>query len=256
MQSIESPAFVVNIAQYGESHRVVSLATRERGLVHAMARHARKSLKRFPGAIDYFKLIDISASKKSTRDELWQLERARITHYYQDIIRNMSRYLAGCWVIQSCRLLVPQEVGDPLAFDWMKESLDYFESSDPSAPSVFSSFVRLMNITGNLPSFDRCVSCGKEAPPGRDATFDPSAGGIVCRKCGGGKDLLPGDLRQFLALASRAGSLSALKDFPPELLLAAERNGRLLFRIIEEMEGTISGRKNFAASVLFKALMP
>ena len=255
MQFLESPAFVVNIAQYGESHRIVSLATRERGLVHAMARHARKSLKRFPGAIDYFKLIDVSASKKSKRDDLWQLERARIIHYYQDIVHTTSRYLAGCWVIQSYRLLVPQEVADTGTFDWMKESFDYYEENDPGAPSVFTSFIRLMGITGNLPSFDRCVVCGAEAPQGRDAYLNLQAGGIVCRKCGGKKDLLPGDLRQFLARASHAGSMSALKDFPPELLLAAEKNRRMVFRIIEETEGTISGRKNFSAGVLFKALM-
>lgn len=254
MQSIESHALVIRLTPFGESHRMVLLATPEKGAVPAVARHGRKSLKRFPGALDYFKLIDVRCSKKSKYDGLWHLESAKITHYYGDIVTNTLRYLAGCWAIESYRNIIPPEMEDPAVFRWLKDSLDTFEVRDPDPAALMTSFIGLMNVSGNLPSFDRCVVCGREAPDGVSAFFDPESGGIVCRGCGGKRNLLPGDLRRFLVAASRLESLSGLKSLPGDLSRIARENRRLLFGLMEELMHLVSQRTNFSAALLSKAM--
>ncbi len=254
--SIESEAFVIDILPCGESHRLVALLTRERGIVRGIARSARKSLRRFPGALDYFNLIEISAHIKSATDELWTLERATIVRHYRTIVTDTKRYLTGCWMIQSCRNLIPPELSDPQFFEWMKNNFDYLEENGPTAASIFFFFIRLMDIMGNLPSFDRCISCGREAPAGKDAYFEPSASGLVCRKCGRGKLLLPGTLRHFFLLAAQTSSASDLTTFPPETILAALRNEKTVFAVVEQLEEATSGRRNPAFSILFRFLLP
>jgi DNA repair protein RecO len=251
---MESCALVIRLTPFGESHRMVLLATPEKGAVPAMARHGRKSLKRFPGALDYFKLIDVQCTKKSKHDELWQLESARIVYYYGDMVVRPLRYLAGCWAIESYRIIVPPEMEDPGVFQWLKDSMDYFETHDPDPASLVTSFIRLMVVSGNLPSFDRCVVCGREAPEGVSAFFDADSGGIVCRGCGGKKNLIPGDLRRLLTAAAGSGSLKTLESCPDELSRAARDNRRLLFQLMEELGHLQSPRKNFSAALLWKAL--
>ncbi len=250
MQSIESHALVIRLTPFGESHRMVLLATPDKGAVPAVARHGRKSLRRFPGALDYFKLIDIRCSKKSKYDGLWNLESARIAHYYGDIVTNTPRYLAGCWAIESYRNVIPPEMEDPAVFRWLKDSLDHFEIRDPDPASLMASFIGLMRVSGNLPSFDRCVVCGREAPEGASAFFDAPSGGIVCRGCGGKRNLLTGELRRFLVAASRLESLRALDGLPGDPSRLARENRRILLGLMDELTQIVSQRKSFSAALL------
>ena len=251
MQSIETAAFVIKISRYGEAHKIVTLATEQLGLIQAVARHARKSRRRYPGALDFFKLLAVEFSK-SKRGDLWNLGRATITHYYAPLVQNLDRYIAGCWVIENFRIFVPLQLNDPLYFAWLKDSLEYFETTDPDPASLFTAFIILLRATGNIPSFDRCVSCGKEAPEGAGAYFDASRGGVVCRKCGGRRNLLPARLRRFLVQASQASSVSSAALMPEETKKIVLKQKALLRRLINDISFTITDKKNFSAALLFK----
>ncbi|HSM92508.1 MAG TPA: DNA repair protein RecO, partial [Anaeromyxobacteraceae bacterium] len=48
---------VLRVVDYGESDRIVTLLTRERGKVGAYARGARASRRRFPGLLEPFTLL-------------------------------------------------------------------------------------------------------------------------------------------------------------------------------------------------------
>ena len=253
MQSIETAAVVIKISRYGEAHQIVTLATEQLGLIQAVARHARKSRKRYPGALDYFKLLTVECSK-SKRGDLWNLDRAMITHYYAPLVRNLDRYIAGCWIIENFRIFVPLQLNDPLYFAWLRDSLDYFETRDPGPASIAAAFIILLRATGNIPSFDRCVSCGKEAHEGASAFFDAQRGGVVCRKCGGRRNLLPAGLRQFLVQASRASSVSSAALITEETGKIVKKHKSLLRRLINDISFTITDKKNFSAALLFKRM--
>ena len=49
METFDTPAVIVRAVDYGEADRVVTLLTRARGKVSAIARGARKSRRRFAG---------------------------------------------------------------------------------------------------------------------------------------------------------------------------------------------------------------
>ncbi|MFH1438771.1 MAG: DNA repair protein RecO [Pseudomonadota bacterium] len=253
MQSVETAAFVIKISSYGEAHKIVTLATQQLGLIQAVARHARKSRRRYPGALDYFKLLTVECSQ-SGRGELWNLGRAVITHYYAPIVQNLDRYIAGCWVIENFRIFVPLQLSDPLYFAWLRDCLDYFETGDPDPASVFAAFIILLRATGNIPSFDACVSCGKEAPETAGAYFEAQRGGVVCRKCGGRRNLLQAGLRRFLVRAARAKSVSSAARVPEEMKKIVLKNKPLLRRLINDISLTITDKKNFSASLLFKRM--
>ena len=54
MEAFDTPAVVVRVVDYGEADRIVTLLTRARGKLAAMARGARKSRRRFAGGVGMF----------------------------------------------------------------------------------------------------------------------------------------------------------------------------------------------------------
>ncbi|HVI73863.1 MAG TPA: DNA repair protein RecO, partial [Anaeromyxobacteraceae bacterium] len=57
--SLKLTGVVLRTVDYGESDRVVSLLTAERGKVSAFARKARVSRRRFGGALEPFTLLQV-----------------------------------------------------------------------------------------------------------------------------------------------------------------------------------------------------
>ncbi|HEX7488511.1 MAG TPA: DNA repair protein RecO, partial [Anaeromyxobacteraceae bacterium] len=55
---------VLRTVDYGESDRVVTLLTAERGKVSAFARAARASRRRFGGALEHFTLVHAEARER------------------------------------------------------------------------------------------------------------------------------------------------------------------------------------------------
>ncbi|HTU59687.1 MAG TPA: DNA repair protein RecO, partial [Polyangiales bacterium] len=55
----QAAALVLRAVDFGESDRVITLLTRELGLVSTMARAARKSKRRFAGALEGFAIIHV-----------------------------------------------------------------------------------------------------------------------------------------------------------------------------------------------------
>ena len=69
--------------------------------------------------------------------------------------------------------------------------------------------LRVLALVGLAPGLDACAPCGRAAPQGRSALFDPRAGSIVCTRCGGGPLKLGGALRAWMQAAQGRAFASA-----------------------------------------------
>lgn len=203
MKTLTTDAFVLRRTDYGESHRMVMLATREVGVLTAVARHARKSTRRFGGGLELFTLVgaDLECRKQ---DGPWALARTRVLRYHEGFAGDVGRLAAGSYAVELVRLLVPREVAEEDAFEWLRRFLEAWENELPGPVEMALEELALLGILGHAPRFDLCVSCGREAPQRSWARFDHAAGGIVCTACGGEGIRLSSRLRAFLIAAGGA----------------------------------------------------
>jgi recombinational DNA repair protein (RecF pathway) len=72
--------------------------------------------------------------------------------------------------------------------------------------------VRLLALVGFAPRFDRCGRCGKQPLPNQAAEFDPPAGYLVCRGCGGASQRIAAGVRAELLHAGGPDWLAAGPD--------------------------------------------
>src|SRR5512147_1565246 len=98
-------AVVLRTVDYGESDRVVTLLTRERGKVSAFARGARASRRRFGGALEPFTLLVAEARARSGSD-LLGLESVSVERGFGGIRTDLARIACAGYAAELCRELV------------------------------------------------------------------------------------------------------------------------------------------------------
>ena len=98
-------ALLLRSVDYGEADRVVTLLTERFGRVAAMARGARRSQKRFGGALS--PLCVLSVELRPGRGELWTLSGARIEAACLRLLPDLPR-MNGCFAgLELLRALTP-----------------------------------------------------------------------------------------------------------------------------------------------------
>lgn len=203
-------ALVLRAVDYGEADRVVTLLTRDYGRVSTIARAARKSKRRFAGALEGFALIH--AEYTQGRGALPRLDLARVTRAFPRLLGNLEALDAAGALMRLARDLLPERAPEPDVFDSLLEALELLDAGASPRAVRLCCEARLLAVTGFAPMLQACVSCGREPPPTRLALFDAARGGIVCRACGGGLERMPARVRALLQAAMEGATLQEAVD--------------------------------------------
>lgn len=188
-------AILLRAVDYRDADRIVTLLTRELGKVAVMARGARSSRRRFGGALEPYALL--RAEVGLGRGEVGRLGQAQVQRAFPRIIVDLPRITLAGAALELVREVAPQREPDERLFDATVELLDLLDAADRGREEILLAFqVRVMSIAGFTPGVDLCARCGKRAPAGKAARFDPALGAIVCVACGGGPLALSGSSRE------------------------------------------------------------
>jgi DNA repair protein RecO (recombination protein O) len=197
--------------ELGEADLIVTLFTQTLGRVSALARGARRSSKRFGGALEPFFTLRVRFEERP-RSELYVLVEASIARPRLGLLSELSRLEVAGRALSWIRRAAPPRTPEPEAWVLLERLLDRLADADSRVSperELCELGLPLLAAFGWGIDFERCVSCGKLCPAGAPATIDAQRGGLVCRECGGGRLRLNGALRERLARASR-GEVEAL----------------------------------------------
>jgi DNA repair protein RecO (recombination protein O) len=184
---------------YRDSDRIVTLLTEDYGKISALARGARKSQRRFGGALQPYVLMN--AHFRPGRGELAHLERVSVDRSFHGILRSLEAIGAAGAALAVIRERVPEHEPERSVFDATVRFLTALDAGAPPGESLLSLQIRALALLGFAPTLECCVHCGKTPAPGRAASFDAARGGIVCRDCGGGRLVLSAaSLRRWVAI--------------------------------------------------------
>lgn len=220
VREYQTRALVLQRVAYGEADLIVTLMTEGLGRVSALARSARRSSRRFGGALEPVHTLRVHLDERSGV-ELCTLREAAIDTPRRHILRDLAALEAAGHALAWVRQLAPPRTEEPelwQAIMRLLERLDDGESQRGKALFLAEFGLELLTVLGFGLDFERCVRCGKECAEGQAALLGPSAGGLVCRGCGGAHLRLGAHLRRRLAKASR-GDAPVLEPGDQELAL-------------------------------------
>ncbi|HWA71152.1 MAG TPA: DNA repair protein RecO [Polyangiaceae bacterium] len=207
----ESEALLLRRVELAEADLIVTLFTRTLGRVSALARGARRSRKRFGGALEPFFTLHVRMEERP-RSELFVLSEASVVRPRLGLLSHLSRLEVAGRALSWVRRAAPPRTPEPEAWALLERLLDRLTSTEGELSAereLCELGLPLLAAFGWGIDLERCVSCGKPCPDGAPASVDAARGGLVCRECGGGRMRLSGALRERLARAAR-GEAQAL----------------------------------------------
>ena len=178
----EAPLGVVlKTAPLRESDLLVTLYTNVHGRVTAVARGARKSQRRFAGALSLLVLGRYQLGRKP-RGELWSLESADVVREWTQLAYDVIAVAHASYVAELVGALLPAEVPEPHALDILVALWDALAAGGPSPGALRAVEIALLDLAGQRPAIDHCAACSS-TELGAGALFDPKRGGAICRPC-------------------------------------------------------------------------
>jgi DNA repair protein RecO (recombination protein O) len=166
----------------GETDRIVTLFTRNRGKLSAVAKGARGPKSRLSGVTEPFTYFNALLAQGQNLDVLTQAE---VQNAFVGIRKDLPRVGFASYFVEVVDAGVEERQPSPELWDLLVAALSTLETA--STPDVLARSFELhaMRILGFEPQVDHCVADGGPVDlPG--AGFHPLRGGMLCPRCARG----------------------------------------------------------------------
>ncbi|GAA4388986.1 DNA repair protein RecO [Tsukamurella soli] len=172
----------------GEADYILTLLTRENGLVRAVAKGIRRPRSRFGASLELFAHVDLQLYPGRSLDTVTQVH--SIAAYSGDLAADYGRYTTACAVIETAERLAGEERAPvPELHRLTVGALREVARGTRDRELILVSYLlRAMDIAGWAPTLTLCARCGGDGGERRDGTpalraFHVAAGGAVCVHC-------------------------------------------------------------------------
>jgi DNA repair protein RecO (recombination protein O) len=197
---LTTPAIVLRTVDYGEADRVVTLFTRDAGKLAALARGARRSVRRFGAALGLFGVGEAVLRDKPGA-ELASLERFDGARGFPALMADVAKVAHGGYACEVVRELIPVRQPEPRIFELLVTFFAALEAGPARAETLRIFELQLLDALGLRPQLDHCVACGSDELGTPGDVLDLRRGGVVCAHCHGHGRPLGDDVRRALVEA-------------------------------------------------------
>lgn len=254
MSELVTDCIVLRRVDYGEADRIYTLLTRDAGKLSALARAARRSRRRFGGALMSFSLSAVEL-KRRPGAEMWTLVSAQPGASFPGIASDMIALAHASYGTELVRELSAPEVAEPEIFDLLADLYRELDAHGGHPPVLRAFELTLLRHLGLEPSFATCVRCssGEDEHFVGGAVFEPGAGGVLCRSCaatatGLGVRPLSREARHLLVRCGQCADLAAAR-----VITADEEGSReardLMLALLQSQIGRPLKSLEFAAKL-------
>jgi len=243
---METDAIVLDCRDHGESDVIVTVFSQSNGRCTAIAKGAKKSLRRFVNKLELFSFLHVVCTKKAGRS-LAFLGEAELHTSFFNLRSNLEVYLVASVIREFLLLGIKENEPDERIFRlslWSLHNLNLLRQ--PKA--VLALFlVRFFDYVGYRPDLQTCHTCAEGVFSEKKYSFDASCGRIICSTCSlvGKKGL---DLSHGTLNVLRSG-----QDLPLERLHRLSLSGTILREALNLLHAY--GRHLFQRDIISWKLM-
>ncbi len=206
-------AIVIGRVDYGEADRILHLLTPSHGKIAVMARGARKSRRRYGGALDLGNRLQVQAQRG--RGELWTLTGVELVHGHGHLRSDLDRMALATYATELVGLLAREHHAEPRLFGLLDVALLVLDAATKAPSDVWrwGLEAKALTFAGLTPRLDRCGVSGKPILDGL-AVWDLASGGVVLAEHGSGTPITGAWAAQVER--ARRTPLADLVDVAPE----------------------------------------
>jgi len=204
-------AVVLRLHKLGEADRIVTLLTRQHGVVRGVAKGVRRTRSKFGARLEPFEHIDVQLYPGRNLDIITQVQ--TVDAFSGTLVADYGRYTTACAVLETAERLASEERAPVLRLHLLTVGALRALAAGERAPElVLDAFLlRAMAFAGWEPALSECARC---AAPGPHRAFHVAAGGVVCVHCRPAGAATPAPAVLELMQALLHGEWSATEEVP------------------------------------------
>jgi DNA repair protein RecO (recombination protein O) len=186
-ESLSTSAILLRRTAYGDFDLILTFITLEEGLLTAMGKSARKSVKRFGGALELFSIVDIVATS-GPKQRLPMLQEAVLTHPLSMLRSDILKTAYAGYFSEIILSWMMEGKKEDRIFHLLRSALSALNDGAIPDPLLSLSFqMKFLFLAGLRPNLCHCMRCGGETDAIRTPhfTFDPRHGSLFCGPCSG-----------------------------------------------------------------------
>jgi DNA repair protein RecO (recombination protein O) len=177
MALVESEAIVLRTYPFREADLLVTLFTRAEGKVRGVARSAKKSKRRFGGALEPMTYVRAFYDVRE-RQELARLDACEVLQSPMANEVGYARAVALAHLAELLDEMLPDHEANDAIFRLTLSVLDELQGPEVWMPVTYFE-LWLTRLVGFLPELTECIVCGRELN-GNRAYFHALADGLMC----------------------------------------------------------------------------
>jgi DNA repair protein RecO (recombination protein O) len=180
---LTTEAIVLSSIRYGETSKIVRLATRDGGVISAIAKGALRPRSRFGAALQVLSRGQAHLLPSRASD-LHTLTAFDLLHLPAGLGAGIGRYTGAVALTEVVQRITPAEA-HPEVYEALKAGLEALESADAGQAGVatLQALWRIVALLGFEPALDACVFDGTVLPAAGPLPFSAREGGALCEAC-------------------------------------------------------------------------
>lgn len=171
-------AIVLRRTNLAETDKIVTLLTRERGKLSAVAKGARRPASRLAGAIELFGYCRVLIAAGLNLDVLTQVD---VREAFPRLRTSLHKIAAASYMAELTDHLTADRHPNEEIFDLLLAALYVLNSMDEPDLVVTAFTFHMLAASGYTPTLAVCARCGTAGKS--FAAFSPTLGGVLCPDC-------------------------------------------------------------------------
>jgi DNA repair protein RecO (recombination protein O) len=179
-RSLKTEAIVLRHSEMGEADRLLTLFSRDAGIIRAVAKGVRRIHSKKAGHLEPFTRVSLMLARSH---DLWIVTQAVALDLFIPLHEDLILTGEAAYVLELIDRYSYEEGENRNLYQLLIETLERLSRGDPVFTAVHFFELHLLDAVGFRPQLFNCVRCKEEIQP-RDQYFSAVQGGAVCSKCG------------------------------------------------------------------------
>lgn len=189
MAVLQTRAVVLLVRDHGDSDKIVTLYTEDRGKLAGIAKGAKRSRKRFVNKLEIFSLLDLYYAE-SRSSSLVRIDQAELVLPFPALRNDVPRYAAASLACELILHWTRENDPDKELFQLFTWALTKIDRGNPLPQTLIFFQIKMLGLLGFRPQLVSCCVCGAPAQNTLPFSFNPILNGLLCKKCLPGHDTL------------------------------------------------------------------
>lgn len=175
----KTEGIVLRHTNLGEADRILTILTRNKGKVKAIAKGCRKPKSSLLSSSEVFVFSEFVMYKGSN---FYHISQAMTRQTFYNIRKDLLRLSYANYFAELAEAVSDEDISSERLFLLLAKALYYLSTGEVPMGLIHLGYqLKLMDISGYRPNLDRCVTCREAKEDYKRFSID--LGGVVCGQC-------------------------------------------------------------------------